>query len=220
MGAPPKGWGPEVEFAIDFRAAHPSDTLYIVKSVFGGTALAQDTTANHADWSPQSGGELFDQTSQLIAQASAAAGGLAPRAVFFGQGEEDANSSAAANAYGDNLAAFFTAVRSQWLHDANGKIGYFQIGTSPPYSSAVRAGEQRVDQADPNATSFDAAGFPLQPDGLHFAGRRAEHRGRRLLPTAAGLAERRRRGGGGTAGQVITSPGPARRSTAGRGTTP
>ena len=140
-GGQPNGWGPEVEFAIDFRASHPGETLYIVTSVAGGTQLAEDTQQFHSDWSPQSSGELFDQTTQLVDQASAAAGGLHPAAVFWGQGEEDANYQPTAEAYGANLANLFTAIRSAWLQDANGKIGFFQIGTSPPYSADVRAGE-------------------------------------------------------------------------------
>ena len=168
-GGQPDSWGPEVQFAVDFRVAHPSETLYIVKSVFGGTPLAQDTAPYHADWSPKSIGELFDQTTQTINRASAAAGGARPTFVFFGQGEEDANYAAAAHDYGGNLSAFFTAVRSSWIGDPNGKIGFFEIGVSPPYSADVRAGQFSVDKADLNAFSFDSAPLPKQADALHFA---------------------------------------------------
>src|SRR6185437_6741372 len=89
-------WGPEVQFAIDFHAAHPNDVLYIVKSVAGGTALA--ATANAQDWSPQSSGELFDQTTQEIRDAGAAIG-MRPSVLFWGQGEEDAGIQADAGAY-------------------------------------------------------------------------------------------------------------------------
>ena len=213
--AAPNGWGPEVEFAIDFRAAHPGETLYIVKSVAGGTQLAQDTIQYHSDWSPMSTGELFDQTTQMINQAGAAAGGLRPAAVFFGQGEEDATRQATAQAYGGNLSAFFSAVRGSWLQDPNGKIGFFEIGNSPPYAASVRAGQLSVDQADANATSFDSAGLPLQADGLHLAPAGVNTTGDNFFQffrgwTAAG-------GGGGGGGQVITSGGPGSTLTGGAG---
>ncbi|RAK60584.1 hypothetical protein DJ021_12600 [Phenylobacterium hankyongense] len=165
----PNTWGPEVQFAIDFRAAFPNEVLHIVKEVDGGTPLNQDTVAWHYDWSPNSQDELFARTASLISDASASLGGAHPTAVFWGQGEEDGNTAAAAQAYGDNLSAFFTAVRAQWMADPTGKIGYFQIDTTTPHAADVRAGEVRVDQADPNAASFDTAGYPLQGDNLHYA---------------------------------------------------
>ena len=165
----PGGWGPEVQFAIDFRASHPDEVLRIVKYAEGGTPLNQDLGTWHYDWSPASDGELFDQTTSQIQQASAAAGGVRPDAVFFGQGEEDANSSTAAQAYGANLAAFVDAVRAEWMADPDGKVGIFQIGGSPQYAAAVRTGQQQVDAADPDLLSFDTLGLPLQPDGLHYA---------------------------------------------------
>ncbi|MDB5468064.1 MAG: alkaline metalloproteinase [Phenylobacterium sp.] len=165
----PNTWGPEVQFAIDFRAAFPNEVLQIVKEVDGGTPLNQDTAAWHYDWSPNSANELFARTTSLIADASASLGGAHPTAVFWGQGEEDANTAQAAQAYGDNLSAFFSAVRAQWMADPTGKIGFFQIGATPAHAAEVRAGEVRVDQADPNAASFDTASYPLQGDGLHYA---------------------------------------------------
>jgi hypothetical protein len=159
-------WGPEVQFAIDFRAEHPGEPLYIVKDVAGGTLLSAN--GGSMDWSPTSHGELFDQAAQIIQRAGAALGGAPPTALFWGQGEQDASYPEAAAGYGQNLAQFFTAVRSEWLHDPNGKIGFFRIGTSFGYADQVRAAELKVDQADPNAESFDAAGFPQQADAVHY----------------------------------------------------
>ena len=214
-GGAPSSWGPEVEFAIDFRAAHPGETLYIVKSVAGGTQLAQDIAQYHSDWSPMSTGELFDQTTQMITQASAAAGGLRPAALFFGQGEEDATHQATAQAYGGNLSAFFSAVRASWLHDPNGKIGFFEIGNSPPYAAGVRAGQLSVDQADANALSFDSAGLPLQADGLHLAPAGVNTSGDNFFQFFRGWTPGAPGGGGG--GPVFTSPGPGSTLTGGVG---
>jgi Ca2+-binding RTX toxin-like protein len=160
-------WGPEVQFAIDFHTAHPDETLYIVKSVAGGTQLAVNAAGE--DWSPQSAGELFDQTTAEIHDAGAALGGAQPTVLFWGQGEEDANSQANATAYGHNLSAFFAAARAQWLDGAKADIGFFRIGSSPPFASQVQAGELSVDQADPNALSFETSDYPLQGDDLHYS---------------------------------------------------
>lgn len=168
-GTLPGAWGPEVEFALDFRAAFPGEMLRIVKAAHGGTRLEPDWEAWHYDWSERSDGELFDRTATAIHDAAAAAGGIRPDAVFYGQGEEDANYPGAANAYGENLARLFAAIRSEWMADANGKIGFFQIKGSPPFADAVRSGQARVDQADANAQSLDAAGFPTFRDALHFS---------------------------------------------------
>ena len=209
----PNGWGPEVAFAIDMRALHPGETLYIVKSVAGGTQLALDTGLYHADWSPMSSGELFDQTTQMINQASAAVGGLRPAAVFFGQGEEDANYQATAQAYGDNLTAFFSAVRGEWLQDPNGKIGFFAIGTSPPYSADVRAGQLSVDQADANAVSFDTGGLPLQADGLHLAAEGVNTSGDNFFQIFRGWTD----SSSGPTGEVFISAGPGSTLAGGAG---
>jgi len=159
-------WGPEVQFAVDFRAEHPGEPLYIVKAVAGGTLLAANAGPTW-DWSPLSHGELYDSVTQII-QRAAAALAAQPTALFWGQGEQDASYVETAGVYGQNLAQFFTAARSDWLHDPNGKIGFFRIGTSLGYADQVRAAELSVDQADPNATSFDAAGFPQQSDSVHY----------------------------------------------------
>jgi hypothetical protein len=160
-------WGPEVQFAIDFRAEHPGDPLYIVKNVAGGTLLAA-SAAPTWDWSPMSRGELYDQTTQMIQRAGAAIGSPRLEAVFWGQGEQDASFVETAPYYGQNLTQFFADIRSDWLHDPNGKIGFFRIGTSLGYADQVRSAELSVDQADPNATSFDTAAFPRQADAVHL----------------------------------------------------
>jgi hypothetical protein len=212
----PNTWGPEVQFALDFRAAFPNEVLRIVKEADGGTPLAQDNAQYASDWSPDSNGELFDATRDMINAASATIGGLRPSAVFFGQGEEDAAHSAEAQAYINNLPAFFTAVRQEWMGDANGKIGIFEITTTPPYAAAVRSAQLQTDQADPNVLSIDTQGFPMQADSLHYAA--AGH-----VRIGAGYFDMYEtwRGGGspppGDGGQVITSAGPGSTLTGGAG---
>jgi len=167
-GPLPQAWGPEVQFAIDFRAAHPGETLYIVKEAQGGAQLAPDWSQYVYDWSPRSTGEFFDIAAQHIADASAALGGARPETVFWGQGETDAQSPATANAYQANLTELIGAIRRAWLGDTLGHVGLFEIGATPPYAAVVRAAEAAVVAADANAEIFDTAALPLQADNLHF----------------------------------------------------
>ncbi|HEY8573510.1 sialate O-acetylesterase [Phenylobacterium sp.] len=168
FGHMPEAWGPEVQFAIAFRQAHPDETLYIIKSTWGGSRLDYDPGQWHYDWSPRSDDELFDRTTQMIHEAGAAIGGVRPGAVFWGQGEEDANFRNTSEAYDENLPAFFAAVRQEWLADANGKIGFFRISGTPAFGAEVRHAQLVTDEADPNAESFDSRPFPLMADNVHF----------------------------------------------------
>lgn len=168
-GQQANSWGPEVEFARQFREQFPNEELRIVKVANGGSQLAVDAVQWHYDWSPDSRDEYFDQVTRTIADAATPLGGIRPSFVFWGQGEEDARYDATARAYGGNLTDLFSAVRSQWMGDANGKIGFFQIGVSPTYSSLVREAQQTVDRLDPNAVSFDTYLYPTQSDALHLS---------------------------------------------------
>jgi hypothetical protein len=200
-------WGPEVKFAMDFRAEHPDEVLRIVKSAWGGTQLAYGPEQWNYDWSPNSTDELFDRTTAAIRDAGAAAGGLRPTAVFYGQGEEDANFQAAANAYAQNLPELFTAIRDEWMHDPTGKIGFYRIAGTPPYAAEVRYGEARTDELDPNAESFDSRPYPLLADGVHFSAAAHQMAGDeyfRLYEAWRDNAAAPPPGGG----QVLTSNGP------------
>ncbi|HEY8617455.1 sialate O-acetylesterase [Phenylobacterium sp.] len=165
----PNTWGPETQFALAFRQAFPNEPLRIVKVAEGGTGLRVDPAQWAYDWSPASDNELFDRARDVVRDATNAAGGQKPDAVFWGQGEEDANQAGWASNYGQNLQQLFSAIRAEWMGDANGKIGFFQIGSTPPFAADVRRGEQYVDDIDGNALSFDTVGLPMQGDTLHYA---------------------------------------------------
>ncbi len=206
----PLTWGPEMQFALEFRARFPNEPLYIVKQAYGGTGLAADWEAWHYDWSPNSDNELFDRTTAVIAEAGSAAGGLRPDAVFFGQGEEDATNWADASAYGGNLHGLLAAVRAEWMGDGAGKVGFFQIGTNWAFADDVRAAQAAVDAADPNAGSIDTRGFSLQADGTHYAAQGFEAIGRGFFQLYQGW-----RGGG---GETIGGQGLALNGGSGRDT--
>ena len=165
----PGVWGPEVAFAVAFRARFPDEPLHIVKAVHGGTGLSPDPDPWKDDWSQLSSGELLDDVAEIVRAASGALGGAKPSVVFFGQGEEDANSAAAAGAYQQNLAAVFARMRADWMGDPAGRIVFFRIGDTPPFAAEVRAAQAAVDAVDPAAASFDTLTLPRQADGLHLS---------------------------------------------------
>jgi hypothetical protein len=165
--AHPQAWGPEVAFALGFRAGHPDEPLYIVKSVKGGTGLAQDPDA--MDWSPASRGEMFDLTTQRVAVARATLHGPVVDAVFLFQGEADAMTATAAAAYEANLRDWLAAIRADWMRDPQGEIAFGRISDQAPFVEQVREAQAAVDRDDLYAASFDTCDFAMQDDGLHYA---------------------------------------------------
>lgn len=171
-GAPrqPEAWGPEVAFARRWRAEHPDDTLYIVKSARGSTGIANDPAA--LDWSPESG-ELFAATSAEIAEAKAALRAEGDPesvdAILWVQGEADAVTAAKAEAYDENLEALFAAMRANWGAEAH--ILFSQVSPRPalPFGTQVRTAQARVDQADDLAIMASAETLETQPDRLHYS---------------------------------------------------
>lgn len=166
--ANPTAWGPEVQYARDFRATHPGELLFIVKVVKGSTGLAADP--DHADWSPHSRGELFDEAAAAIAKAKAIVH-LPVHSVLWMQGEEDATDAAKAGAYLGNEADLFAHIRTAWGDDAT-KIIVGRIGaeTGLPFADQVREAQDSADVLDPAAKTISTDGLPLQDDHLHLNG--------------------------------------------------
>ncbi len=165
--ANPQAWGPEVGFAISWRAEHPGETLYIVKVVKGSTGLADDP--RQLDWSPASH-EMFDQATAQIAAAKVAVW-LPVSAILWMQGEEDATDPAKAAAYEANLRDLFAHMRADWAgFDTPIIFGRIGAAAHEAYADAVRSAQGAVDQADPAATMVDTDSFALQADHLHLTG--------------------------------------------------
>lgn len=166
-------WGPEAEFARQWLDAHPGETLYIIKVADGQLGLAADPT--QADWSPSSAGEFFDRALVRIGEARVALADEAPEigALLWMQGEQDATSQAAANAYAANLETFVTAVRAEW---GSPYTGFYlgRIAANLPavfaYKDDVRNAQVHNDAADANLFLVDTDRFHLQVDGIHFSG--------------------------------------------------
>lgn len=149
--ANPNAWGPEVGYAMAWTKEHPDEILYVVKQVKGETPLAQ---AEGLDWSPDSRGELFDQTA-----AQVAASHIGHTTVLYAQGEQDGYDLDAARAYRDNLAELKEAAADLWNAD---RFLVAQSVGPGPYNYLVQSGQ--------GADSFSTAEIAKQDDGIHYSG--------------------------------------------------
>lgn len=167
----PTTWGPEYEIINRFHTDNPDDILLIVKSAKGSTPLA---AIDGMDWNVNSQDEMFDLTTAKIEAARAeflrTQGYDAPEvsAVFFVSGPNDSYDEARAGAYQANLTDLFAGIRSEWMHDEQGYIGFNRMTEVGPYNATVRVAQWSVDQVDVNAESFKSIGFGMQEDGIHY----------------------------------------------------
>ncbi|MBS0361050.1 MAG: hypothetical protein JSR98_06695 [Proteobacteria bacterium] len=168
--ANPGDWGPEVAIANRWLSSHAGDgsVLWIVKddlTVKGGTTLA-------VDWAPSSGA-YFASTAQAAADAMRNLSGGAHAfdhydAGFVVLGENDAEVSADAQAYGTNLAAFDAAARGAWGAGVLLESRIEDTMGAPADNQAVRVGQWSADVADPLMASVKTIGFEQQPDLVHY----------------------------------------------------
>jgi hypothetical protein len=169
----PTSWGPEVQFANDWLAAHASGYLWIDKIARGETGLAADPA--HLDWSPHSTGEMFDFATASAGAARANLNGTPYAfsqwdAVLWMQGETDATDPAKAAAYGPNVREFIVDARAAWAVQPF-IAGRITDSAALPYSLDVRNAEWNLDNGDApmaGVHTFKTIGFEMQPDGLHY----------------------------------------------------
>ena len=161
----PEAWGPEVEFAHDWRRDHPDEPLFILKTARGSTPLAEAPGA--PDWSPASQDKLFDQTAHEAAAAAARVGTRASLVLWM-QGEDDAKDAARARAYSANLAALFCRIRERWGEPAT-RIFFGRIGSVQTYAATVRAAQDVLAEQG-NAVMVDTDRLSRRDDGLHLDG--------------------------------------------------
>lgn len=174
----PTAWGPEVGEAISWTAAHPGETLYIVKdgsTVHGSTGLAADPT--QLDWSPSSTGEMYSTATTDITSAKAAltAASLTPHVIGIDwmQGEQDAIDATKAAAYQTNFGAFLGQIETAWGDgDGTTPVSYGRIDVSDAltFQTDVRAAQDTVAVGNFTAREVNTDTFEQQSDHLHFDG--------------------------------------------------
>lgn len=170
----PGNWGPEAQLAFRWSQEHPCGDLRVVKYARGETGLAR--VPNDRDWSPSSNDDVWDKATAEIDAAKAAlkAQGLSLRvsAVFWMQGETDAQDAAKAAAYRQNLTELVMRFRTRW-GDEQTSVYVGQIDR-PPGSKGwekVRQAQAAVSTSVPGVHLIDTDPFPRQAaDKVHFTG--------------------------------------------------
>lgn len=167
------GWGPEAQFLLRYAQANPAETIYAVKYAIRGTRLAADTGL---DWSPSSVSEYWDTLVSGVTAAKAAmpAAGGAPvvPAVFWMQGENDAQVQTYAAAYNSNLTALIASARSR-IGSAStafilGRIHNTRLLADYPYKAIVRRAQYDVTKSLAGVSVVNTDDFEIGSDGLHY----------------------------------------------------
>lgn len=175
-GAPnnPRNWGPEAQLAFRWSQEHTCGGLRLVKYARGETGLAADP--DDRDWSPASNGDVWDRATSEIDAAKTAlkTEGLSLRvdAVFWMQGETDAQDDEKAAAYRQNLTDLVMRIRTRW-GDEQTDVYVGQIDR-PPGSKGweqVRQAQAATAASVPDVDLVDTDPFPRQAaDGVHLTG--------------------------------------------------
>jgi hypothetical protein len=178
--ANPNVWGPEVEFANQWKSKNvgSNDSLWIVKEgcVKGSTYLQEETANGVLDWSPESTNELFATAHATVLAAMANVAGnpaeafTAYDALLWMQGEQDATDQTAADNYNVNLRDFLSHVRDPTVGWAVNKVLIARIAAPlTAYHDTVRLAQWAVSFDDlANSPGFATKDLPLRNDSLHY----------------------------------------------------
>jgi len=171
FSGPVNGFGPEIKLGRVLADALSVDVA-IVKFAVSGSSLA-------VDWNPATAGSLYHQMRDDLAGALAAlavAGdGGQVGAVFWMQGEADAQTSETAAAYEANVTGFIDRLRTEFF---NGNLpfvfGRINVNIdssccfSFPFKDEVRTAQANVAGAVPGTAMVDTDDLPLISDSVHF----------------------------------------------------
>lgn len=171
----PGAWGPEAQFAFRWSQERPCAPLYVVKYARGETGVALDPA--HSDWSPSSDGDVWAKATTQVDAAEAALKSqsqpLQVAAVFWMQGETDAQDPGKAEAYRQNLSNLIMRIRARW-GDEKTRVYIGQV--DDPSASItgwdkVRQAQAAVAASTPDVHLTDTDPLPRQPaDGVHLTG--------------------------------------------------
>ncbi|WP_299733775.1 sialate O-acetylesterase [uncultured Tateyamaria sp.] len=161
----PSFMGPALQFAIDYAAAHPNDTLLLVPDAKGATGLAA------GQWTK--GGFYYDTAVARVNAVLADNPTFEFCGILWHQGESDAGSAGDAAAYATRLDTMIADMRTD-ITGADADTPFIAGGMVPDWVAAD-ANRQTVQAAlsdTPNRVSragfADSAGLSPLPDGIHF----------------------------------------------------
>lgn len=164
-----QAWGPEAEFAYQWRLSHPSQTLYIVKYALGGSSLA-------VSWNPSQPALFYAALRDAITAALATISTKSPKVMgtLWMQGETDATDPTQAAAYQTNLTSLTTSAVTDWAKgnaSAPFIIGRISDDSSAANRANVRTGERLVSAGSPtlipivNTDAYSRSGIHYDASG-------------------------------------------------------
>jgi hypothetical protein len=171
------GVGPGLAFAAALlrQAGRSAPALGLVPCAVGGSALSE--------WEGPLGARAVARAQAALALPCAAGARSRLAGVLFYQGETDAGDAALAATWGARFEALAAALREA-LQSPLLPIFVVAITTAPlpafPHVDAVRQQQLRAPTTVPRCCCVDAAGLPLQADGLHLSAAGAAALGQRL----------------------------------------
>lgn len=205
-------FGPELTFARRLRELQPDQRIAIIKYTKGGSSLDARAGETWGTWDPHdtrtinglTGINQYDHMLAVLRRAHAdhdidndgQPDTLIPAGIIWMQGETDATQADTANAYADNLteiiALFRAAMRDDDLPVVIGRISDRGVNEDTDervwaFGDTVRAAQQSLADADPNAalvTSTDAYGYS---DPFHYDSAGYLDLGRRFAETLDAL---------------------------------
>lgn len=176
--AQPTRCGPELTLLDELAGTGPA--VYLLKFAVGQTSLGPNPGPWN-EWGPDAG-ELYGELLRRFDSAIAALrqDGLQPRlrGVCMMQGENDALSTAAAQAYGTRLTTLVTRLRTDLAQRAVGAgpelpfvLGLIDRLLPPavfPGTPAVRDAQAAIADTIPACAAVETSGLPRQADRVHL----------------------------------------------------
>lgn len=167
-------YGPEMKFAYEY-AQLVNKSFYIVKHAITGAPLASE--GGRQDWFPANN-EMYLSFKNYVNGALNLLRSMGKNPIIkfaLGvQGERDAGTEAAANAYGTNMNNLYNLWKSDFAMPSM-KFVHIRLNTNLnltdyPYRDTVRGFHESVAAADPtNIKWADSDSFALMVDGVHYA---------------------------------------------------
>ncbi len=161
-------YGPEISFGRTIADGRPYENFALIKYSKGGTNL-------HTDWDPATGNTYnrFKTTVGFGLEALTKAGHTYEVVgMLWTQGERDAAHERTTAQYEADLNEFIADIRTRYGADVAffiSRLSILQTGREPGLHD-IRAAQDNVAAADPNAYLIDTDSFAIAGDNIHFTG--------------------------------------------------
>ena len=153
-------FGPEVPIAWEFASRNPTQPIYILKYVWGGTSIQQ--------WAPDDNGKRPPRYNYLMTHIRR----FAPEGklkIFLNlvQGERDARSYDLASVWDIWTGRFVNSLRED-LNCPEMPVLFSESNPPFPYVELLQERQRAFAESDKNAHIFRMAGLKKRSDGIHL----------------------------------------------------